>query len=259
MKLNIKNHRIIISIIVIIIAVIIISSSLYLYQNKTERYNDVHSYTMKYSHNLNVPENNISISSYSTHGNKINYLNTTMDNITICACPGLTIGFTLNIKENYNKNVKIYYSSKYYNIPFKCNEYKYNFIKEPIMKNNKGYYNFTLKVSSGNLYNVFKIDTYDSSALYGSVGTSYSTADRNTSLDSTLYIKDLNNGTIYKTPIVKGQYLFFAKPNTNYELMYLKNNQLIPFESKNSSGPYNLTNIESPNAGNSSHIDMFYR
>ena len=127
------------------------------------------------------------------------------------------------------------------------------------MKNNKGYYNFTLKVSSGNLYNVFKIDTYDSSALYGSVGTSYSTADRNTSLDSTLYIKDLNNGTIYKTPIVKGQYLFFAKPNTNYELMYLKNNQLIPFESKNSSGPYNLTNIESPNAGNSSHIDMFYR
>ncbi len=103
------------------------------------------------------------------------------------------------------------------------------------------------------------INAVPASALYGSVGTSYSTADRNTSLDSTLYIKDLNNGTIYKTPIVKGQYLFFAKPNTNYELMYLKNNQLIPFESKNSSGPYNLTNIESPNAGNSSHIDMFYR
>ena len=39
-----------------------------------------------------------------------------------------------------------------------------------------------------------------------------------------LYIKDMNSGDFYKVPIKNGYYLFFAKPDTEYNIYYHANN-----------------------------------
>ncbi len=65
--------------------------------------------------------------------------------------------------------------------------------------------------------------TVTSSAIYGPIlyQSNGSTDHINNKF---LYIKDMNSGDFYKVPIKNGHYLFFAKPDTEYNVYYHTNN-----------------------------------
>ncbi len=67
------------------------------------------------------------------------------------------------------------------------------------------------------------ITTTPSSAIYGPIEyqSNGSTDHINNKF---LYIKDMNNGDFYRVPIKNGHYLFFAKPDTEYNVYYHTNN-----------------------------------
>ena len=98
------------------------------------------------------------------------------------------------------------------------------------------------------------INAVTSSAIYGTVGLkpgcSDNNNDYNTSLNSTIYIEDVNNGNFYKVPIKNGHYLFFAEPNTKYELFYYDKSTGEFKNFKNNSGTI-ISYIESGNPGES--------
>ncbi len=96
------------------------------------------------------------------------------------------------------------------------------------------------------------LNAVTSSAIYGTVGLKPGCSDNNntynTSLNSTIYIKDVDNGDVYKVPIKNGHYLFFAKPNTKYELFYLRNGNFDKFKNNSDS---TIEYIESASPGES--------
>ncbi len=102
------------------------------------------------------------------------------------------------------------------------------------------------------------IHAVTSSAICGSVGLSNTSQARHPSLNSSLYIKNVNNDNYYKVPIVNGRYLFFAQPDTEYTMYYLHNGTLQKFDYLNPSGSITqLNNFTTPSAGNSDNIDIF--
>ena len=63
------------------------------------------------------------------------------------------------------------------------------------------------------------INALTASAIYGTVGCTSAHADPNLTIHN-IYIKNINNRTFYKVPIVNGNYLFYGKPDTEYEMCY---------------------------------------
>ena len=63
------------------------------------------------------------------------------------------------------------------------------------------------------------INAVTASAIYGTVGCTSAHADPNLTIHN-IYIKNINNRTFYKVPIVNGNYLFYGKPDTEYEMCY---------------------------------------
>ena len=66
------------------------------------------------------------------------------------------------------------------------------------------------------------ITTTPSSAIYGPI--EYQNESIDPINNKFLYIKDMNSGDFYKVPIKNGYYLFFAKPDTEYNIYYHANN-----------------------------------
>jgi len=89
--------------------------------------------------------------------------------------------------------------------------------------------------------------TVTSSAIYGPIlyQSNGSTDHINNKF---LYIKDMNSGDFYKVPIKNGHYLFFAKPDTEYNVYYHTNNNFKFLKTIDAS---DLT------AGNSYHYRIF--
>ena len=54
------------------------------------------------------------------------------------------------------------------------------------------YYNFSMKISAGKLYDMFYIDTVEESAVYGTVGISNSTQTQDYSMNSTMFVYNIN-------------------------------------------------------------------
>ena len=102
------------------------------------------------------------------------------------------------------------------------------------------------------------ITTTPSSAIYGTVGLTPACSDGNhnydTSLNSSVYIKSVNSGDFFKVPIKNGHYLFFAKPDTKYELFYRSGSNFEKF--KNNSGSI-ISYINSQNPGQSNSINLY--
>ena len=100
--------------------------------------------------------------------------------------------------------------------------------------------------------------TTPSSAIYGTVGLTPACSDGNhnydTSLNSSVYIKSVNSGEFFKVPIKNGHYLFFAKPDTKYELFYRNGSNFEKF--KNNSGSI-ISYINSQNPGQSNSINLY--
>jgi len=67
------------------------------------------------------------------------------------------------------------------------------------------------------------LTTVTSSAIYGCVEHNDEPVNL-TNKALNLYIKNVNNGNFYKVPIKNGNYLFFAKPDTEYNIYYHTNN-----------------------------------
>ncbi|WP_290704347.1 hypothetical protein, partial [Ferroplasma sp. Type II] len=91
------------------------------------------------------------------------------------------------------------------------------------------------------------LNAVTSSAIYGSIiyQSNESTDHINNKF---LYIKDVNNGDFYKVPIKNGYYLFFAKPDTEYNIYSHTNNNFKLLKTINASDL---------SAGNSYHYRVF--
>jgi hypothetical protein len=103
------------------------------------------------------------------------------------------------------------------------------------------------------------VNAVTSSAIYGTVGTSNTSQTQDYNLTSSLYIKNVNNGDVYKVKIQNGSYLFFAKPDTKYELFYYdkSDGQFKNFYYNKDNSIERLSYVESGNPGNSVSTDIF--
>lgn len=84
------------------------------------------------------------------------------------------------------------------------------------------YYNFTIKVSSGKLYNIFYINTIKESAIYGCVLNKDESVNN---YNNIIYMEDVNNSEINTINIINDHY-YFVNPYTEYKLYSLNNNTL---------------------------------
>ena len=252
--MNLKSHY---EIIISIIIVIILASSLIIYfypHNNTYYYNNGKSINVKYflpncDQSFPFYNDNYTVSSYYNNGNHYYYLNTTIINPHVlysgsghlCLIDGITINTNVNSTYLYitvigNDNCIVYGS---YNgtLVHTSSENKYttriNYSANTHINMNviginnyinNNYYNFTIKVSSGKLYNTFYINLMKESAIYGPIinYTSGQTCNVNTSI----YIENMNNSKINTINIVNGYYYYFVKPYTQYKIYSLNNNTL---------------------------------
>ena len=110
-----------------------------------------------------------------------------------------------------------------------------------------GVYNFTVKVSAGKLYDMFYIDTVEESAVYGTVGLKPGCSDNNnyynTSLNSTIFVYNVNENKYNIVNIINGYYYFFTVPGDSYKMYYLNNNNLTLFKYNDGE---NITLINTP-------------
>ena len=272
--MNIKSHyKIIISIVIIIILV----SSVIIYyninnKNNTSYYNNGKSIDVKYfnvGYTFPYNKNNYSLSSYSINNNKTSYLNSTIINPRVLPYNSLGIYFGINIVNNLK--------NKYIYITITGNDNKYfsginNYSSEKIKNNNiiykinnsnkvhysiyslylgnylnNNYYNFTIKISSGKLYNTFYINTLKESAIYGTVGLKPGCSDNNngydTSLNSIMFVYNVNESKYNIVNITNGNYYFFTVPGDSYKMYYLNNNNLTLFKYNDGK---NITLINTP-------------
>ena len=218
-----KSYKIIIS--VIIVAILVSTSTiLYFELPRTEHYNDVRSYEMKYYHYGHISEKPYNVTSYSVTGNKVSYLNSTMS--CICIEPiagGTTISFKINVYKNYPGPITIHTNRP--DMEFDQNGTCFLFPTYPItLQNNSPYFNFTLKVSSGRLYNVFHLVTIKSSAVYGCVEYPHTgNIDR---VNGEFIIENENNSHMNIVNVHNGYYYYFVHPDTGYNLYSIKNSTL---------------------------------
>ena len=255
--MNLKSHY---KIIISIIIVIILLSSLIIYfypHNNTYYYNNGKSIDVKYFNGNNYNDYHIKneyyfASSYFINNNKISYLNSTLINPYYEYGSGnhyfgynLTINLK-NIDNNYiyittsgdknnqyietnvltNINAKCYYNNGNDVIRINRNDNLTNITFEISSLNlyiNNNYYNFTIKVSSGKLYNTFYINLMRESAIYGCVLNEDEPVNN---YNNTVYIENMNNSKINTINIVNDYYYYFVKPYTQYKIYSLNNNTL---------------------------------
>jgi hypothetical protein len=251
--MNLKSHyKMIISIIIVIVLV----SSLVIYfypHNNIQYYNNGKSITLKYFNNDNtllIP-NHYHVSSCYNNNGKYVYLNTSVEplayNISAegfsCACmPVNMTGSTVNAKYVYvtvtGSDTNIIYGGHYNGtVKEKCtvsqNTARLNYSSNMcfIVKVmgiyrylNNNYYNYTVKVSAGKLYDIYYIDAHEESAVYGSI-INYTTGET-VHINTDMYIEDMNNSVINTVNITDGYYYYFVNPYTAYNLYSMDNNTL---------------------------------
>ena len=253
--MSIKSHyKIIISIIIVI--VLISSAVIYFYpHNDTQYYNNGRNITLRYFNNDNtrlIP-NHYHVSSYYNSDGRSVYLNTSVEplayNISAvdfsCACmPVNMTGSTVNAKYvyvtvtgsdtcviygHYNGTVR-----KKYTVNQNTARLNYSSNMCFIVKVigiygylNDNYYNFTVKVSAGKLYDIYYIDAHEESAVYGFMAYHNSSMpDKNLSCNIIAY--DSNNSEFYDVHIIDGYYYFFVDRESNYSFYYFDNGALHP-------------------------------
>ena len=253
--MSIKSHyKIIISIIIVI--VLVSSMVIYFYpHNDTQYYNNGKSITLKYFNNDNTQliPNHYHISSYYNDGN-LYYLNATVaplayngTGVTSTACVPVNLStnlidtryvyVTVTGTDNciiygmYNGTVKQTTSGEHFTARL---DYKSNmsFIVKVIGIHrylSGNYYNFTVKVSAGKLYDIYYIDAHEESAVYGFMAYHNSSMpDKNLSCNIIAY--DSNNSGFYDVHIIDGYYYFFVDRESNYSFYYFDNGALHPLK-----------------------------
>ncbi len=265
-----KSNKIIIS---IIIAVILISTAvIYFYpHNSTEYYNNGRSITLKYFNKdpALLKHNHYHVSSYYDNG-KFVYLNTSVEPLAYnesgyfsCACMPVNLtGSTVNAKYVYvtvtGKDTCVIYGGHYNGtIKQTCtvnrNTARLNysgsmcFIVKVIGIDgylNDNYYNFTVKISAGKLYNVYYIDTVQESAVYGFVNET-GTTGADPGLNSEFFAYDMNNSRIYDINITNGYYYLFTVPGNEYEFYSYYNNTMNKIFINNST-EHNIYTMNAP-------------
>ena len=270
--MNLKSHyKIIISIIIVV--VLISSAVIYFYpHNDTQYYNNGKSITLKYFNNDNtrlIP-NHYHISSYYNSDGRSVYLNTSVDPLAFnisaedfsCACMPVNLtGSTVNAKYVYvtvtGKDTCVIYGHYNGTIKQTCtvnrNTARLNysssmcFIVKVIGIDgylNDNYYNFTVKISAGKLYNVYYIDTVQESAVYGFVNETGTTgADQG--LNSEFFAYDMNNSRIYDINITNGYYYLFTVPGNEYQFYSYYNNTMNKIFINNST-EHNIYTMNAP-------------
>jgi hypothetical protein len=282
--MNLKSHyKMIISIIIVIVLV----SSLVIYfypHNNTQYYNNGKSITLKYFTNDGdrLRPDNYLVSSYYNSGSNFIYLNATVAPLayngtgsTSMAC--VPVALTANLintryvyvtvtgKDNciiygmYNGTVKQTTSGEHYTARL---DYTSNmsFIVKVIGIHkylNDNYYNFTVKVSAGKLYDTFYIDTVEESAVYGTVGISNSTQTQDYSMNSTMFVYNVNTTQYSTVNIRDGYYYFFTVPGELYRLYYLNNDTLKSFYRNSNNSIVEVGTISSPPNMESLSEDIF--
>ena len=274
--MNLKSHyKIIISIIIVV--VLISSAVIYFYpHNDTQYYNNGKSITLKYFNNDNTQliPNHYHISSYYNSDGRSVYLNTSVDPLAFnisaddfsCACmPVNMTGSTVHAKYVYvtvtGSDTCVIYGGHYNGtVKEKCtvnqNTARLNYSSNMCFTVavigiyrylNDNYYNYTVKVSAGKLYDIYYIDAHEESAVYGTVGLKPGCSDNNnyynTSLNSTMFVYNVNENKYNIVNIINGYYYFFTVPGDSYKMYYLNNNNLTLFKYNDGE---NITLINTP-------------
>ena len=257
--MNLKSHyKMIIAIIIVI--VLVSSLVIYFYPNNTEYYNNGKSVNVRYFNCESYRycrDSNYSVSSYSIHGNKISYLNSTMMDVFYADVAGgheFTFTMDMHIKginpkyvyvtvtgdnntqyletnDLADPNTTSYETSSdssvvRINATENMNGYEFS-ISDMNDYVRNGVYNFTVKVSAGKLYDMFYIDTVEESAVYGFMAYHNSSMpDKNLSCNIIAY--DSNNSGFYDVHIIDGYYYFFVDRESNYSFYYFDNGALHP-------------------------------
>ena len=102
------------------------------------------------------------------------------------------------------------------------------------------------------------LNAVTSSAIYGFVNqTGYTGPDLNIS-NQFVYVKNVNNGDVYKVKIQNGSYLFFAQPDTEYKFYSYINGNFKPIRVTNNDINYSedVKVIQTPGAGNSINLNF---
>ena len=250
--MNIKSHyKMIISIIIVVI--LVSSMVVYFYpHNSTEYYNNGRSITLRYFYkdsSLLIP-NHYHVSSYYNSDGISVYLNTSVEPLAYnlsggfsSACmPVNMTGSTVNAKYVYvtvtGSDTNVIYGHYNGTVRKKCTvnqntarlNYSSNMCFIVRVMNicrylNNNYYNYTVKVSAGKLYNVYYIDTVQDSAVYGFVNKTGTTgADQG--LNSEFFAYDLNSSMLYDINITNGNYYLFTVPGNKYEFYSYYNNTM---------------------------------
>ncbi|WMT51152.1 MAG: hypothetical protein RE471_09260 [Ferroplasma sp.] len=242
-------------IIAIIIVVILVSSlTIYFYpHNDTEYYNNGRSITLRYFNNDNtwlIP-NHYHVSSYYNSDGRYVYLNTSVEplayNISAedfsCACmPVNMTGSTVNAKYVYvtvtGSDTCVIYGGHYNGTVRKKYTVNQNTARLNYSSNmcfivkvigiysylNDNYYNYTVKVSAGKLYDIYYIDAQEESAVYGHVDyTGTGNIDR---ANGEFIMENENNSHMNIVDVHSGSYYYFVHPDTGYRIYSIKNSTL---------------------------------
>lgn len=290
---NLMHHKMVVAVIITLILVILISSS-FLYYYDTPEYHyknhDINKYYF-YPDSCFGGFHRIYNNKYNYSINKDNYFKTNVRWGLYYRGAGNAIWSKFNITWHFTKGylVKDLYFDVYDkktieaisctynpNIHICFNNYlNSNRTFMIIPENNTGHCTIKLhilalqinsKIKIGfrldhNMYlEKFHFKTEKHPAIYGCILTKNYFS--NTSLNSYMYIKDLNTSKIYKIPIVGGEYIFFANPENYYNLLYLKNNEYVPFKylkDNEINHPCNATDIKLVNYENSLHLNLIYQ
>ena len=278
-------------IIAIIIVIVLVSSMvIYFYPNNTEYYNNGKSVNVRYFNCESYRYcrgSNYSVSSYSIHGNRVSYLNSTMMDVFYADVAGgheFTFTMDMHIKginpkyvyvtvtgdnntqyletnDLADPNTTSYETSSdssvtRINATENLNGYEFS-ISDMNAYVRNGVYNFTVKVSAGKLYNVFYIDTLKESAVYGTVGISNSTQTQDYSMNSTMFVYNINTTQYSIVKIRDGEYYFFTVPGELYRLYYLNNDTLKSFYRNSNNRIVEVGKISSPPNMESLSEDIF--
>ena len=251
--MNLKSHyKMIISIIIVVI--LVSSMVVYFYpHNSTEYYNNGRSITLRYFYkdsSLLIP-NHYHVSSYYNSDGISVYLNTSVEPLAYnlsggfsSACmPVNMTGSTVNAKYVYvtvtGSDTNVIYGHYNGTVRKKCTvnqntarlNYSSNMCFIVRVMNicrylNNNYYNYTVKVSAGKLYNVYYIDTVQDSAIYGQVDYPHTgTIDR---VNGEFIIQNDNNSHMNIVDVHNGYYYYFVNRDSNYSFYYFNNSTLYP-------------------------------
>jgi hypothetical protein len=248
-------------IIAIIIVIVLVSSLvIYFYPNNTEYYNNGKSVNVRYFNCESYRycrDSNYSVSSYSIHGNKISYLNSTMMDVFYADVAGgheFTFTMDMHIKginpkyvyvtvtgdnntqyletnDLADPNTTSYETSSdssvvRINATENMNGYEFS-ISDMNDYVRNGVYNFTVKVSAGKLYDMFYIDTVEESAVYGCI-LNHDEPVKN--YNFMIYAEDMDDKDIFNINIMNDSYYLFTNRNTNYSFYYMDNGTLKPLD-----------------------------